>query len=66
MLDLTKNVKESGPISTKEDLQRAYAVAAALEVIATLAGSGSSVNLESEMKSLSSYADLIQEALKAK
>ncbi|TWR85091.1 hypothetical protein FJD38_22680 [Pseudomonas saxonica] len=49
-----------------ETERRTYAVAAALEVITALAASGSSVNLESEMKSLSNYADLIQEALKAK
>ena len=48
--------------------QRAYAVAAALEVIAVKAGqSGAHVTrLDTEMGRLSSYADKIQEALKVK
>ncbi|OPB16892.1 hypothetical protein BFW91_02055 [Pseudomonas fluorescens] len=48
--------------------QRAYAVAAALEVIAVKAGqSGAHVtHLDTEMGRLSSYADKIQEALKLK
>ncbi|OPA88717.1 hypothetical protein BFW86_16880 [Pseudomonas fluorescens] len=48
--------------------QRAYAVAAALEVIALKAGqSGAHVtHLDTEMGRLSGYADKIQEALKVK
>lgn len=48
--------------------QRAYAVAAALEVIAVKAGqSGAHVtHLDTEMGRLSSYADKIQEAFKVK
>ncbi|MFG0925953.1 hypothetical protein ACF8SB_09710 [Pseudomonas sp. CJQ_8] len=49
------------------DTQRAMAVAAALELIAiNLAGAGSSGLMESEIRSLSEYADQIQEALKTK
>lgn len=50
------------------DDQRAYAVAAALEVIAIKAGqSGAHItHLDTEMGRLSSYADKIQEALKTK
>ena len=48
--------------------QRAYAVAAALEVIAVKAGqSGAHVtHLDTEMGRLSRYADKIQESLKVK
>ncbi|UVK96465.1 hypothetical protein [Pseudomonas sp. B21-048] len=44
--------------------KRAFAVAAALETINAYVASNSGVNLESEMRSLSIYADKIQEALK--
>ncbi|OSN39549.1 hypothetical protein [Pseudomonas syringae] len=48
--------------------QRAYAVAAALEVIAVKAGQSGAhmTHLEKEMGRLSVYADQIQEALKTK
>ena len=47
--------------------QRAYAVAAALEVIALKAGQSGAITtqLDVEFGRLSSYADQIQEALKA-
>ncbi|EJN17251.1 hypothetical protein PMI36_05585 [Pseudomonas sp. GM79] len=64
MSELAKNVTSASPKKTNEEHYRAYAVAAALEVIAGYVASGLSVNLESEMESLSSYADKIQEALK--
>ncbi|MGN8259501.1 hypothetical protein ACLEJW_09225 [Pseudomonas sp. SMSB3] len=44
--------------------KRAYAVAAALELIATRASSPTSVDLEEELNNLSKYADQIQAALK--
>ena len=46
--------------------RRAYAVAAALEVIAAQARSADGKYLEGEFNNLSQYADQIQEALKAK
>jgi len=68
MSELFKNLNRinmsggaGSPLSTRE-----AAVAAALEVIAGAVSSGAPINVESEMKSLSSYADLIQEALKVK
>ncbi|WP_077046653.1 hypothetical protein [Pseudomonas sp. KK4] len=48
------------------EIQRAMAVGAALEMIAAYAASNAVVNLEAELKSLSGYADQIQEALKVK
>ena len=70
MADSIKAIGAQGmPSYTNQhaDTQRAMAVSAALELIATnLAGSGSSGLMESEMKSLSKYADQIQEALKVK
>lgn len=49
-----------------EEDQRAYAVAAALEVIAHKAGQSGQhlTQLDQEFKQLSSYADRIQEALR--
>lgn len=45
-------------------ISRQYAVAAALEVISVYAGSGNpKFSLSSQMEKLSSYADLIEEAL---
>lgn len=43
--------------------KRAYAVAAALELIAARASSSASVHLEEEFNNLSKYADQIQAAL---
>lgn len=49
------------------DIQRAMAVAAALELIAiNVSGAHSGGLLESELNSLGDYADKIQEALKTK
>ncbi|QVL21565.1 hypothetical protein KH389_06290 [Pseudomonas qingdaonensis] len=46
---------------------RAYAVAAALEVIALYASSGNpKFSMRDQMSKLSDYADMIQEALKLK
>lgn len=64
MSELAKNVVAASPKKTNDEHYRAYAVAAALEVIAGYVASGVPVNLESEMESLSGYADKIQEALK--
>lgn len=46
--------------------QRAFAVAAAIDLIAAKAGSPEGVNLKFELGNLSEYADKIQEALKVK
>lgn len=47
--------------------QRAYAVAAAAELISAMVGSEGHVSqLSNEMDRLSKYADLIQDALKVK
>ena len=64
MSELAKTVLGASPKKTTDEHYRAHAVAAALEVIAGYVASGVPVNLESEMESLSGYADKIQEALK--
>jgi len=46
--------------------KRAAAVAAALEIIKTKAGSGAAANTAQLMNNLSDYADKIQAALKVK
>jgi hypothetical protein len=67
MSELSKNTMNAAPTKTPAEFQRAHAVAAALEVLAGYAASGSpSVNLGHEFEQLSTYADHIQEALKAK
>jgi len=66
MSEISKSIVAAGNNDTNEDHHRRYAVAAALEVIAGLAASGNpSTNLSLEFDKLSSYADKIQEALKA-
>ena len=66
MSEIGKNIIAAGTNDTNEQHYRRYAVAAALEVIATyVAGTGNGGLLESEMNNLSKYADQIQEALKA-
>ncbi|MBX6510477.1 hypothetical protein BTW15_01285 [Pseudomonas syringae pv. tomato] len=66
MPDLLKTVTSAASLKTPEQHHRAHAVAAALEVIAGYAASGSpSVNLSYELEQLSTYADQIQAALKA-
>ncbi len=53
-------------MKSPDQIYRGRAVAAALEVIAGYAASGSpSVNLSYEFEQLSTYADQIQAALKA-
>jgi hypothetical protein len=53
--------------SSRSETKRAMAVAAALELIAlNVQGAHSNGVLETEMDSLSKYADIIQEALKTK
>lgn len=66
MSELSKNTMNAAATKTPEEFQRAHAVSAAIELIAGYVSSGSPVSLESEMKSLSEYADLIQAALKTK
>lgn len=67
MNEIGKNVVNAGHNKTHEDHHRRYAVAAALEVIASrVAGTTVGGLLESEMENLSKYADQIQEALKIK
>lgn len=51
----------------RPESQRALAVSAALELVSlNVQGANSSGTLEAELKSLSNYADLIQDALKVK
>lgn len=65
MTEIGKNIVAAGTNNTNEEHYRRYAVAAALEVIATyVAGTGNGGLLESEMSNLSKYADQIQAALK--
>lgn len=67
MSDIGKYVVSAAPEGAAEDINRKYAVAAALEVIAARAPAMTSTGqLEHEMTRLSKYADQIQEALKAK
>lgn len=66
MSEVAKVVVLASPYSTDDAKQRrAYAVAAALEVIHARAGTSgqSAINLEYEFGKLSSYADQIQQAL---
>jgi|MedtruStandDraft_1076414.scaffolds.fasta_scaffold17339_2 hypothetical protein len=66
MASLIDSVLTAGKFIDTPAVSRPQAVAAALEVIASYSASNSGINLEAEMKRLSSYADLIQEALKVK
>lgn len=67
MSEITKNVLSASPDSNAKEILRKYAVAAALEVIAARAPAMSANgHLEYEMRKLSEYADLIQEALNSK
>lgn len=67
MTTLIEAVHSAGKNLDSPKTSRMYAVAAALEVIRAHATSGStSVNLGHEFEQLSTYADHIQEALKAK
>ncbi|MBC3375785.1 hypothetical protein HU762_17685 [Pseudomonas sp. SWRI92] len=64
LLNAITSAGESRKIDAAE--KRAYAVAAALEVIAAKASSADATNLDREIGKLSEYADRIQEALKVK
>lgn len=67
MTTLIEAVHSAGKHIDSPKTSRMYAVAAALEVISAHAASGStSINLGHEFEQLSTYADQIQEALKAK
>lgn len=67
MSELFKNLNRSNMGGKgSADSTREAAVGAALELIAARVGSAATVNLAEEMSSLSTYADQIQEALKAK
>lgn len=67
MSKIGENVLAASADASDAEILRKYAVAAALEVIAARAPAMSaSGQLEHEMGKLSKYADLIQEALKAK
>jgi hypothetical protein len=67
MTTLIEAVHSAGKNLDSPKTSRMYAVAAALEVIRAHAESGStSVHLGHEFEQLSTYADHIQEALKAK
>ncbi|EPL03893.1 hypothetical protein [Pseudomonas sp. CF161] len=67
MPTLLETVHSAGKYIETPVVSRPYAVAAALEVIAGLAASGSpATNLAAEFENLSLYADKIQEALKVK
>lgn len=64
MSEISKNVIEASLDNNAKQIHRKYAVAAALEVIAARAPAmTASGQLEHEMRKLSVYADLIQEAL---
>jgi len=52
--------------ASSEEAKRAYALAAALELIAARASSAAPVEIEEELKNLSKYATLIQEGMKDK
>lgn len=64
LLNAVTSAGESRKIDAAE--KRAYAVAAALEVIAAKASGADATNLDREIGKLSEYADRIQEALKVK
>ena len=69
MSDIGKFAVEASEYSHDDKgRQRAYAVATALEIIQTRAGTSgqASINIEYELSKLSSYADAIQAALKVK
>lgn len=70
---MAEGIKNIGNIAShtyrgqSPEIQRAMAVAAALELITVnVEGSHSSGLLEAELKSLGDYADMIQAALKVK
>ncbi|MCY1293686.1 hypothetical protein ABLT21_08345 [Pseudomonas aeruginosa] len=66
MSDISKMAVEASEYSHDDKMrQRAYAVAAALEIINTRAGTSgqASINIEYELSKLSDYADKIQAAL---
>ncbi len=68
MSDIGKFAVEASEYSHDDKgRQRAYAVAAALEIINSRAATSgqASINIEYELSKLSSYADAIQKALKA-
>ncbi len=52
--------------ATDADAKRAYAVSAALELIAVRCANNGASTLDTELGKLSKYADTIQAALKAK
>jgi hypothetical protein len=66
---MSKTIQEAA-VNAGEDMQirpsskRAYAVAAALELISARASSSTPAHLEVEFNNLSKYADQIQAALK--
>ncbi|MCV4285083.1 hypothetical protein [Pseudomonas capsici] len=63
---LHQSVKYASDDDLDSDVRRAYAVAAALEVISSKASGADSTSLKIEFSNLSTYADQIQEALKVK
>lgn len=64
MSDISENVIGASWDSNAKQIHRKYAVAAALEVIAARAPAmAANGQLESEMRKLSEYADLIEAAL---
>ncbi|MNH33451.1 hypothetical protein [Pseudomonas sp. B21-035] len=64
MSDISKNIVEASFGRNAKEVHRKYAVAAALEVIAARAPAmAANGQLESEMRKLSEYADLIEAAL---
>jgi hypothetical protein len=67
MSEISKLVIAAGSNRSDADNIRRQAVAAAAEIIAAFVASGNpGASLSDEMGKLSSYADAIQEALKAK
>lgn len=65
--DIGKHVIAAGSGKTDESDRRRSAVAAALEVIATYAGSGNpKFSLSDQMGKLSEYADIIEKAIEKK
>lgn len=63
---LQESVKYAYDDDLDSDVRRAYAVAAALEVISSKASGADSTSLKVEFNNLSVYADQIQAALKVK
>lgn len=65
IFDVVKNAAGYGT-KTSPEAKRAAAVALALEIINTKAGSGATANTAQLLSNLKEYADLIEAALKVK